>query len=118
MGSKLSMSRLTRFRKEIKGAVAAGVQQSAEQVADLERQLAPYDATATHKHLNESIEVRGDVGDLRWQVVAGAGLPDARAAYNEYGTQDMAAQPFAAPSVAAIDVGQNVADAIARLARS
>lgn len=118
MGSTLSMGRLTRFRKEIKGAVAEGVRVSAEQVADLERQLAPYDATANHKHLNESIEVRGEAGDLQVQVVAGVGLPDARAAYNEYGTRDMAAAPFVAPSVDAIDVGANVRDAIARLAGS
>lgn len=114
----LNMTRLSRFRKQIRGAVSQGLQQSAEQVADLASQLAPYDAAAQHKHLNESIVVRGQPGGLRWQVVAGEGLPDARAAYNEYGTRDMGAAPYLAPSVAAIDVKRNVAEAIERLSRS
>ena len=58
----LKTTRLTRFRKEIRGAISQGLQQSAEQVADLASQLAPYDATAQHKHLNESIVARGQPG--------------------------------------------------------
>lgn len=114
----LNTARLTRFRAQIRGAVADGVQLSAEQMADLASQLAPYDATAQHKHLNESIVVRGQPGDLRWQVVAGEGLPDARAIFNEYGTRDMGAAPYMAPAADAIDVRRNVAAAIERLARS
>jgi hypothetical protein len=114
----LNTTRLTRFRRQIRSAISEGLQLSAEQAADLASQLAPYDAAAQHKHLNESIVVRGQPGGLRWQVVAGEGLPDARAVWNEYGTRDMGAAPYLAPSVAAIDAKRNVAEAIERLARS
>lgn len=114
----LKMGKLQRFRKEIKGAVDRGIGNAAEMIADLERQLAPYDAEATHKHLNESIEVQGQEGSLKRKVVAGVGLPDARAIYNERGTEHMAAAPFATPAAEAIDVGLEVHKEIERLARS
>lgn len=113
----LKVTGLQRFRKEIKGAVDRGVANAAEMVADLERQLAPYDEEADHKHLNESIEVQGQEGSLKRKVVAGVGLPDARGPYNEYGTEHMAAAPFAGPAAAAIDVKLEVQKEIVKLAR-
>lgn len=113
----LKTTGLKRFRKEIKGAVDRGVANAAEMVADLERQLAPYDEEADHKHLNESIEVRGQPGSLKRQVVAGVGLPDARSRHNEYGTEYVPPTPFAGPAAAAIDVGLEVRKEIGKLAR-
>jgi HK97 gp10 family phage protein len=109
---------LQRFRREIKSAVDRGVETAAGYVADLASQLAPYDGAASHKHLNESIEVRGAVGSGKRQVVAGVGLPDIRAVAQEYGTALSPAQPYMTPAAEAIDVSAEVAKAIEKLARS
>jgi HK97 gp10 family phage protein len=113
----LKKTKLERFRRGISAAVDRGVETAAGYVADLERQLAPYDADADHKHLNESIEVQGQKGSRKRKVVAGVGLPDARAIHNEYGTEHMGAAPFAGPAAAAIDVGLEVRKEIEKLAR-
>lgn len=117
----LKKAGLTRFRQEIGQAVDRGVETAAGYVADLERQLAPYDPNADHKHLNESIEVRGAKGSRKRQVVAGVGLPDPRAIIQEYGSVDQPAQPYATPAAEAIDVKievQKEIQALVRKARS
>jgi HK97 gp10 family phage protein len=111
----LKKTGLVRFRREIKGAVSRGTERAAGYVADLASQLAPYDEDANHKHLNESIEVRGTPGSLTFQVVAGVGLPDARAVFQEYGTDVSEAQPYLTPAVEAIDVKAEVAKEIKAL---
>src|SRR5581483_100707 len=111
----LKKAGLARVRREIRDAIDRGVETAAGYVADLASQLAPYDETANHKHLNESIEVRGDKGSRKRKVVAGVGLPDARAIYNEYGTEYMAAAPYMGPAAEAIDVGQEVKAEIQKL---
>jgi HK97 gp10 family phage protein len=113
----LKKTGLQRFRKEISGAIDQGVETAAGYIADLAAQLAPYDEDANHKHLNESIEVQGTKGSRKRQVVAGVGLPDARAIYQEYGTDEQPAQPYLTPAAEAIDVKQEVKRAIAALAK-
>jgi HK97 gp10 family phage protein len=113
----LKKAGLSRFRREISGAIDQGVETAAGYVADLASQLAPYDEDANHKHLNESIEVRGVKGSRKRTAVAGVGLPDARAIYQEYGTDDMPAQPYLTPAAEAIDVEKEVKKAIQQLAK-
>lgn len=113
----LKKAGLTRVRKEIRAAMDRGVETAANYVADLASQLAPYDPKADHKHLNESIVVRGAKGSRRRQVVAGAGLPDIRAIAQEYGTINSPAQPFLTPAAEAIDVKLEVKKEIAKLIR-
>jgi HK97 gp10 family phage protein len=113
----LKKAGLTRIRRELRGAMDRGVERAAGYVADLASQLAPYDPNANHKHLNESIEVQGAKGSTRRKVVAGVGLPDARAIYNEYGTEHMAAAPYMTPAADAIDVTAEVKVEIQKLIR-
>lgn len=108
---------LARFRQGLPGAIDRGVAATAERIAALERKLAPYDPTANHTHLNESIEVQGDVGSMKRRVVAGVDLPDARAIYNEYGTEKMAAQPYAGPAAQQVKMAPEIAKEITDLAR-
>lgn len=105
------------IRRGLPGAIERGVVRGAELIADLARQLAPYDAEASHKHLNESIEVQPGERPTERKVVAGVGLPDARAAYQEYGTTDQPAQPYMTPAAEQIDVEAEVADEVRRLVR-
>jgi HK97 gp10 family phage protein len=114
----LKKAGLVRFRREIGAACDRGVETAAGYVADLASQLAPYDSEADHKHLNESIVVRGAKGSRKRQVVAGDGLPDIRAIAQEYGTVDQPAQPYLTPAAEAIDVKREVAQEIAKLVRS
>lgn len=95
---------LRTLSNDLNEALDRGAKNGAELVADLERQLAPYDETASHKHLNESIEVQRGPGSGTWIVVAGVGLPDERAIHQEYGTQYMPAQPYVHPAMEAIDL--------------
>lgn len=104
----LSKRGLQTFRREVSGAMDRGVEVAAGYIADLASQLAPYDPTAQHKHLNESIVVRGAKGSRKRTVVAGDGLPDARAVYQEFGTADSPAQPYLTPAAEAIDVRREV----------
>lgn len=113
----LKKAGLTRVRKEIGAAMDRGVERGAGYVADLASQLAPYDEDANHKHLNESIEVRGTKGSRKRQVVAGAGLPDIRAIAQEYGTVDQPAQPYLTPATEAIDIKREVKAEITKLIR-
>jgi len=117
----LKKAGLTRFRNEIGAAVDRGVEIGAGYIADLASQLAPYDADADHKHLNQSIVVRGAKGSRKRQVVAGVGLPDIRAIAQEYGTVDSAAQPYLTPAAEAIDIKAEVKreiDALIRKSRA
>ena len=113
----LKKNGLTQLRREIRNATDRGVETAAGYIADLASQLAPYDAEADHKHLNESIVVRGTPGSMKRQVVAGDGLPDERAPAQEFGTVDQPAQPYLTPAAEAIDVAQEVAAEISKLIR-
>jgi HK97 gp10 family phage protein len=106
------------IRAGLAGAVETGVERGANLIADLARQLAPFDATADHKHLNESIEVQdGESGPTSRKVVAGVDLPDIRAVAQEFGTSAMAAQPYMTPAKEQIDVAAEVASEVNKLIR-
>lgn len=109
---------LEAIRNGLPEAIEIGIDRGANYIADLARQLAPYDASATHKHLNESIEVQDGPHALARRVVAGVGLPDARAVYQEYGTSIMAAQPYMTPAKEQIDVQAEVNSEVQKLIRS
>lgn len=113
----LKKAGLTKLRREIAAAADRGVQAAGGMVKDLAEQLAPYDAKETHKHLNESIEVR-IVAPGHCQVVAGVGLPDERAPAQEYGTVDSPAQPYLTPAAEAIDLAKEVKREVNALIRS
>lgn len=90
-------SNLRNIAAQIEAELNAALKETADDVADLAQQLAPVDTGA----LRDSKDVRAD-GD-GWIVSFGRGLPDIRAIAQEYGTSEMAAQPFLTPAVAAID---------------
>lgn len=113
----LKKAGLVRFKREIGNACDRGVETAAGYVADLASQLAPYDETANHKHLNESIVVRGTKGSRKRKVVAGDGLDDLRAPAQEFGTADMPAQPYLTPAAEAIDVKREVQKEVQALVR-
>lgn len=102
----LDTSGLRRWRSALAPAIDAGAKTAAEYVADLAQQLAPEHTGA----LKASKRVEGSNG--RYVVSFGAGLPDARARFQEYGTAHMPAQPYLTPAARAIDVAAAIRDAI------
>jgi len=108
---------LDRIRNGLPEAIEMGVERGANLIADLARQLAPYDGTAQHKHLNESIEVQDGPHALARTVVAGVGLPDIRAVVQEYGGRFMDAQPYMTPAKEQIDVQAEVNIEVRKLIR-
>ena len=111
----LKKAGLVRFRREIGAACDRGVETAAGYVADLASQLAPYDAAADHKHLNESIVVRGAKGSRKRQVVAGDGLAGYPRDCAGVWHRRQSAQPYLTPAAEAIDVKREVAQEIAKL---
>lgn len=107
----LKKTGLERFRREISAAVDRGVENAAGHIADLAEQLVPVDSG----DLKSTIRVEGAAGSRRRQVKAGGGAVD-YAGFVEYGTATSPAQPYMTPAAAAIDVGQEVAREIAKLA--
>lgn len=97
---------------DLRAAIDEGNKDAAELIADLASQLAPYDATSTGKHLNQSIEARK--AENGWEVVAGVGLSDIRAIVQEYGSVHQEAQPYLTPASQQIDVERAIADAVRR----
>jgi len=103
----LTKNNLPKIRKGLKPATARGIGRAAGYVADLARQLAPYDndpERAPGPHLRDTIQVEGEDGDTRRAVTAGRGLDDPRAVVNEFGgtTIDFPAQPYMTPAAEAI----------------
>jgi HK97 gp10 family phage protein len=102
-------SRLRELAARIDEPIEAGVERAANMVADVARQIAPYDATNTNgPHLNESIEVQDGDKPTERRVVAGVGLPDERGPAQEYGTIYMDPQPYLRPAQKQIDVQKEV----------
>jgi HK97 gp10 family phage protein len=113
----LKKNGLVRFRKEIGAAIDRGVDRAADYVVDLAQQLAPVD----EGDLKSTIRKEGEAGSRRRKVKAG-GISGPNKfvdypAFVEYGTEDSPAQPFMTPAAQAINVGAEVRDEIAALAR-
>jgi HK97 gp10 family phage protein len=104
MPVSLKIGGLRTMSAGLNAAIERGAKRGADLIADLARQLAPYDEEADHTHLNESIEVQPGPGSGTYTVVAGVDLPDDRAIFNEYGTENMAAAPYLTPAMEAIDI--------------
>lgn len=96
---------LQTFAADIGKAVDAGVQQTAEAIAQEAQRLVPVDTGA----LRTSIEVFGAGGSGARTVEAGQGLD--YAAFVEYGTAKAPAQPFMTPAAARhrADLPKNIA---------
>ena len=106
---------LQRFVSELNGVLDAAVALTANQVADLERQLVPVDKG----DLQSTIRVEDGPAPFQRRVIAGdaaAGID--YAPYVEYGTDNpnYPAQPFVTPSAEAVSLEQNVRDGLRRLA--
>lgn len=89
-----------RIRAGLPDAIDLGVERGANLIADVARQLAPVDTG----ELKASIEVQDGPQPLSRTVVAGA----AHAAFQEFGTSIMEAQPSMTPARRAIDVQAEV----------
>jgi hypothetical protein len=86
-------SKIATFQAGLSQAIDAGVQETAVLVKDIRDPLTPVD----QGDLKASGKVV-QVGQGHWQFSEGEGLPDARAAYTEYGTARQAAQPHVTPA--------------------
>lgn len=101
---------LLAIRAGLKDAIDQGLGQAAAHIGDLAQQLAPVDTGA----LKDS-KVVERVAPGQWRVSFGRGLPDIRAAAQEYGTRTSPAQPYLTPASAQIDVDVEVGKAVAAL---
>jgi HK97 gp10 family phage protein len=89
-------SNLPRLRKSLTDALDRGVGATAQRVKEERDRLVPVD---TGK-LKASGKVE-KTGEAEYVVSEGEGIPDARAAYTEYGTSRQAAQPHMTPAARA-----------------
>jgi len=110
MATGANLTGLRAILADLPEAIDAGLHQAGELIGDLAQQLAPEDTGA----LKESKQVRQNARG-RWEVSFGEGLPDIRAAAQEFGTESMPAQPYLTPAAQAIDVPLEVAKSISAL---
>lgn len=113
MSSELDDSGLLAFISGIDPAIAAAIGEGALDLGVLIEQLAPRDTG----DLAGSVDVVPGDRPGTFEVRVGDGLPDERAAAQEFGTIYQDPQPYIGPSVDAIDPGFHVGDALADLAR-
>jgi HK97 gp10 family phage protein len=97
-----------RFLPKIPTALDDGAKQGAEAVVELAKQRVPVDTGA----LKASIQAKKVAGE--WEVSAGEGLPDNRAFHVEFGTIDMAAQPYLTPAARDAAILDAIADEVKR----
>ena len=113
--ASINLRGLQAFRNGIKPTLEEAVERTANQVADVERQLVPVDTGA----LQATIRVEDGATPLARKVIAGdeaAGVDYAPAV--EYGTDhaNYPAQPFVTPAAEAISLERNVRDGLRALA--
>lgn len=89
----LEMSKLIAFRAGLPQAIDDGVHDTAIQVIEVRNEYVPVD---TGDLLNSGEINQIDSGV--WEVSEGNGLPDARAAFTEFGTDKAPAQPHMTPA--------------------
>lgn len=99
------------FLAGLAGALDAGTHEAADAVKAARDPLTPVD---TGELLASGAVVQVEEG--HWQVREGDGLPDARAAYTEFGTHRAPAQPHMTPAAEQTDAGAIVGKHIAELA--
>jgi hypothetical protein len=87
-------SRIKPLLRALPKALDQGAQDTAKFVLNVRNGLVPEDTGA----LRESGEILAGSQLGHWIVREGAGLPDARAAYTEYGTDKAPAQPHMTPA--------------------
>jgi len=102
--------KLLKLVQNIDKAVDIGTERAADLILDLAKQFAPKDT----EQLADSGKVE-NAGQAKRIVSFGDGLPDQRAAAQEFGTHDMPAQPYLGPASRNIDVAQEIAAEIAKL---
>lgn len=94
------MTYRSNFRKiasQLDPEMDEAMHETADDVADLAQQLAP-ERTGDLKG-SKQVYKEGD----SWHASFGRDLPDARAIYQEFGTDVMEAQPYLTPAFRAID---------------
>ncbi len=104
--AEVELQRMLQVTNAIKEGFAEGILQAGKHIVDLASQLAPEDEGLL-KASGEAVPVGDTV-----LVSFGNGLPDDRAAAQEYGTIYMPAQPYLGPAVKEIDVALEVAIAV------
>jgi HK97 gp10 family phage protein len=109
----LDLSGLRAFKAGLPQAISEGAEIAANFVGDLAQQLAPVD----EGDLRDSKQVKPGSNPGTWIVSFGEGLPDPRAVVQEYGSEDMPAQPYLGPAVKDVDVKKEIKAKIEALAR-
>lgn len=109
----LDLSGLRAFKAGLPKAIDEGAEIAANYVGDLAQQLAPVD----EGDLRDSKQVLPGKTKGIWVVSFGEGLPDPRAIVQEYGSEDMPAQPYLGPAVKDVDVRKEIKAKIEELAR-
>lgn len=103
----VDFTRLRKLAMSIDDALAEGLQDAGEMIKDLASELAPKEtgdlSTSGKSELIDSHTV---------EISFGNDLSDARAIAQEFGTYNMAAQPFLGPAANTIDVVLEVAKAL------
>lgn len=90
----LKKTGLVKLQRGIGKALDAAAKETAQAVLTIRDGLVPEDTGA----LRESGEILAGAQLGHWIVREGAGLPDARARYTEYGTDKAPAQPHMTPA--------------------
>lgn len=84
-----------------------GLLEAGKKIVNLAAQLAPKETEALSKSGKVAMDNQGKVS-----ISFGENLPDNRAPAQEFGTAEMAAQPYLMPAVRNIDIAQEIATAI------
>ena len=103
----IEFAKLRRFAMTIDDAIAEGLQNAGEMIKNLAAELAPKESgdlsTSGKSELVDSHSV---------EISFGNDLPDSRAVAQEFGTYNMAAQPYLGVAARNIDVVLEVARAL------
>jgi hypothetical protein len=100
------------IRAGLTAATGRGVKASAEQGLAIRTRLAPEDTG----DLKRSGKVN-QISATSYEFAEGAGLPDGRALFTEYGTVKQRAQPHMTPAAQQIDPAADVAAEVLQLMR-
>lgn len=104
--AQVNIEAMVAFTNAYKAGLIEGLAKAGDMVVDLASQLAPKDSGELS--LSGQSEVIGETVSISF----GNGLPDDRAAAQEYGTIYMPAQPYLNVALKEIDVVEEIAKAI------